>query len=476
MTLSNQLMKFLLFAALIINIHCRLAIFSPELLRNKFSGQKHDMPYVVAHYGHVPFGKTLMGSLYYASPHDGCSTLDRSDMNWVQRQNENDPDNIPIVFVDRGNCTFVTKTKMAQLVGAKMVIIADNKDGEDLHSIIMADDGNGGTISIPTVMIGKSDADIIRNFIKENQNKPVTIVASFPQANDVNDVSAEFWFSSSDNSAYKFITNFEPYIEKIDQDAVTIKPHYVLWYCAECKSAGFTSAQSNCLSAGRYCAPDPDGQGPAQGSTVVLEDLRQICIYDDLGQKQWWRYATKFGEHCLDWKDEEGCSETAMKAAGFNDDDKQTVIKCMNNSFGGGSPNYAISENIKLQKEMSAYGDSGIQYWPSLTINHVPYKGEMTPGIKVVEAICAKFNPDKPDFCLELTAANISDSDDASTHYLAIFFILLGLVVVLLLMLYFYKRMMRREMTKEMSIQISQMVSQYFALNEGKAIKGSDNL
>jgi len=129
---------------------------------------------------------------------------------------------------------------------------------------------------------------------------------------------------------------------------------------------------------------------------------------------------------------------------------------------------------------MDAYGDSGIQYWPSLTVNHVPYKGDLTPGIKVAEAICDKFNPEKPDFCVEINKEYIEDtgnSGDASSHYLAIFFILLAMVVILLLMLYFYKRMMRREMTKEMSIQISQMVSQYFALNEGKAGKGGvDNL
>ena len=31
---------------------------------------------------------------------------------------------------------------------------------------------------------------------------------------------------------------------------------------------------ANCVSHGRYCAPDPDDEGPATGRNVVLEDLR----------------------------------------------------------------------------------------------------------------------------------------------------------------------------------------------------------
>ena len=66
--------------------------------------------------------------------------------------------------------------------------------------------------------------------------------------------------------------------------------------------------------------------------------------------------------------------------------------------------------------------------------------------------------------------------NDSDTHYLSIFFILIGMIIILVLMLYLYKRMMRREMTKDMSIQISQMVSQYFALNEDGRKGKADNL
>ena len=92
----------------------------------------------------------------------------------------------------------------------------------------------------------------------------------------------------------------------------------------------------------------------------------------------------------------------------------------------------------------------------------------------MAEAICDKFSV-RPQLCDNLDPPGYMENDP-DTHYLAIFLILAGMIIILFLMLYFYKRMMRREMTKDMSIQISQMVSQYFALNEDGRKGKADNL
>jgi Na+/proline symporter len=82
----------------------------------------------------------------------------------------------------------------------------------------------------------------------------------------------------------------------------------------------------------------------------------------------------------------------------------------------------------------------------------------------VAEAICEKYT-DKPDFCNEIEGKYHSIFDvNSQTHYFAVFVIILVMVLVLLGMLYCYKRMMRREMTKEMNIQISQMQSLGYTL------------
>ena len=73
---------------------------------------------------------------------------------------------------------------------------------------------------------------------------------------NVTDVSTQFWFSSSDNQAYDFIKDFSDYADQFG-DSIKFTPHYVIWYCAGCRNSGYTKPEPNCLSAGRFCAPDP---------------------------------------------------------------------------------------------------------------------------------------------------------------------------------------------------------------------------
>ena len=47
------------------------------------------------------------------------------------------------VLVERGNCTFVTKAKHAQTLGANMVVIVDSLE-EHSENLVMSDDGFGG--------------------------------------------------------------------------------------------------------------------------------------------------------------------------------------------------------------------------------------------------------------------------------------------------------------------------------------------
>jgi len=57
-------------------------------------------------------------------------------------------------MVNRGTCTFVAKVKHAQDLGAIATVIIDNKN-ENIDNIVMSDDGNGASINIPSVLIGK---------------------------------------------------------------------------------------------------------------------------------------------------------------------------------------------------------------------------------------------------------------------------------------------------------------------------------
>jgi len=73
-------------------------------------------------------------------------------------------------MVDRGNCTFVTKTRNVQALGGHLALIVNNNDKEDIKDIIMVDDGTGQDIYIQAVLISRKDGEKIKLFIKDNEN------------------------------------------------------------------------------------------------------------------------------------------------------------------------------------------------------------------------------------------------------------------------------------------------------------------
>ena len=75
----------------------------------------------------------------------------------------------PMVLIDRGNCSFVTKVHNVEKVYGRAAIIINNND-DDVRNIIMSDDGTGEDITIPAVLINKREGDLIKKFYLDNQN------------------------------------------------------------------------------------------------------------------------------------------------------------------------------------------------------------------------------------------------------------------------------------------------------------------
>ena len=60
------------------------------------------------------------------------------------------------MLLERGDCHFVTKVRNVALNGGKLAIIIDNKN-EDIEGVVMADDGTGAGVQIPSILIGNKD-------------------------------------------------------------------------------------------------------------------------------------------------------------------------------------------------------------------------------------------------------------------------------------------------------------------------------
>ena len=80
--------------------------------------------------------------------------------------------------------------------------------------------------------------------------------------------------------------------------------------------------KAQCINKGRYCAPDPEQDFTVgyDGKQVVIENLRQLCVYkvtnDSKMSWRWWDYVTDFQIRCPMKEKKYGpeCAEEVLKS------------------------------------------------------------------------------------------------------------------------------------------------------------------
>ena len=276
-------------------------------------------------------------------------------------------------MVDRGGCSFVQKVRNAQRSGAAGVVIADNKclcSDKDCVSAnwrdecqpaepIMADDGSGGDISIPSFLMFKVDADEIKAELQANHMVQIEMQWALPKSDDR--VEYDLWTTPSDPISKDFQRKFKALAVALGDHAY-FTPHMYIYDGIKSNCQGFDGENmcfNLCTNNGRYCAADPDDDLDAgiSGADVVLESLRWICIWemvgctDDSVGGQWWNYVTYFLERCSDpdlFINEE-CSKRALSFAGI---DPEIINACIvgNGRVEGKSKNKNVFFVLGKQK------------------------------------------------------------------------------------------------------------------------------
>ena len=231
-----------------------------------------------------------------------------------------------------------------------------------------------------------------------------------------------------------------------------------------------------------------------------MEDLRELCVYQQ-GHNKWWDYMLKF-QNCINqvhakkegFKVEE-CSYQVISEIGM---DKKKIQDCVLDSFGG-NQSFNLADNKLLSKERKLFYEEGIQIWPSLIINNMTYRvkikfkyyfskknikklskiskllnlfilfisktqGNFDPPEGVFEAICNGFDVSPPVCNPEVPSSGLSTGS-------VVAIIIACLSVFMCLMLFIYKRIIRREMAKELQMQVNTAISQYYALNDSRTKK-----
>jgi len=475
-------------------VSSKLQVHIPNSL-SKTDGYEHRE----ALFGIPPYGGSIQQSVIYADD----ELCDPSKLNthggYPERGKDADGKMKPwpspyILFIDRGGCSFVKKVRNAQRTGAAGVIIADincicaeeGKDpvcvpapGEICESTepIMADDGSGSDITIPSFLMFKQDADPIRKELKENHMVRIEMGWSLP--NPDARVEYELWTTPTDKISRDFQHQFKAAAAALGNHAY-FTPHMYVYdgQKAGCEVIdGVSLCQSLCTNNGKYCATDPDNDlsKGISGADVVKESLRRECIWkiygveDGIGE-QWWEYVSQFMHRCdrESYFTNEDCVKDVMSKSNV---DFNRVQKCMSDSGGlEGDVVNTILQSILAEKEAS-----GVVILPATYVNNAALRGALEFAT-VFKAICAGYmKGSEPEVCLKCAHCGIDEYEcvlkgecpgSKGSVSVQLFAISLGVVVVLFgcIGLVQWQRSQR-----QMREQVRGIVAEYMPLDHSKA-------
>ena len=87
-------------------------------------------------------------------------------------ETDSDGDVTPFMIAERGDCSFVKKVRNMENLGVAVAIIIDDQE-ENIENVVMSDDGTGGGIRIPAMLIGKTDGRKLVDFLKRASDKEI---------------------------------------------------------------------------------------------------------------------------------------------------------------------------------------------------------------------------------------------------------------------------------------------------------------
>lgn len=447
-----------------------LIAYSPAQLRDQFRSKygSGSFPGSLGNFGNPPYGTSLVGTVFQPENLDernGCLPL--SPINF----NKDDPDHnsSPILLVDRGECAFVIKVKHAEDIGARLVLIVNNKD-TDIDSIIMTDNGLGGNLKIPAFLISKEDGQAIREYLENPEYQyHVNIAVQFDMNKGTNIVKTWIYSSPTNNKARELIADLSSYLGQFSTDNLDFAHHFVLWYCPDCASKGYRVDNKDCISGGRYCFLDPNEKSDeVNGRNVMLEDLRLMCLFNQTTKKDYkdyLEYHQKYNEMCKESRFlTESCSKDVIEALGVT---YKKIQNCVENSFEGN--NSAIDDNHAMRAEREHIFENFMPFEPAFVINDQLYRGDLEAEV-IFQAICSGYGWGlEPKFCKtessEESSEKSSEKESGTNKGLIIVAVIICILLIVAILVV-YRAIVKKDLNRDMKVQVNNAVAQYFQMVE----------
>lgn len=299
-----------------------------------------------------------------------------------------------ILLAHRGGCTFLVKALKAQRLGATALLLVDNRE-EELEYVHMVDPSHSEMLRIPILLISKPDGMLLETALQTaepvvlrlNLNQPLT-----------SSVSLKLLLSADSYIVLKFLDGFQAFVTRFTRSELQFQPFYALYFDINCRKQNFTEcANRDCIGNGRYCSKDSWDLGEEGGRDVVVESLRQICLWRYTltleSSALWFAYVSRFGEKCLKGTFSEECSKSVLSEL---DIPLEAVDTCVAQSVEAGG-DLQTSENLVLNEETSKLSHLHITKLPGLAVNNEEYRG-LWEVETVQELICAQYG-EAPKAC-----------------------------------------------------------------------------
>jgi len=455
----------------------QIRVMTPDWLVRQFTESMGRIDGSTATFGAPFYGDRVLGRLVYGESrlnHSHCVEEDYDvpkPVEFASSASSNEQVRlINIIMVRRGKCSFTTKVKVAYEKGAHAVLIVDREDSDltskDMANIIVADDGFGDKIHIPSVLISKMDG---RKLIQAAGRTQVVVELAWDlPTNHV--VNTDLWMSSASRESNKFLKEFAAKRRTLNA-VVNFQPHYAVFGIDGTDPQIYNDLCSD--ETGQYCAEDPDGVGPITGKEVLREDVRQLCMHmihkvarassSEIGSHvveyaaQYWDYMERLGESCpLDAPNPQDrfgleCSTKLMKQVGVDIPRVEDCVRANTTAY------------LKKEREHPAWSPR------ALRINGWRYSGILDADL-VTRAICSGFIT-VPSECKSLITARdptipfFEKVEVKGVSFMQMMTWLLGVTLVIFAGLLLYKRYLKKEMRttlrEEVMLEVQAQMGQY---------------
>jgi hypothetical protein len=425
-------------------------------------------------------------------------------------EEKNTVDEVPIIMVDRGNCSFVTKVRNVQEAGGHLALIVNNNPLQHIEEVFMADDGKGIDLVIPGIMITYHEGEILKNFYRKNKDNPdvlnsIRLEVDFEMENRTNVVKLDLFVSSESEKFYEVLNDINTHLVDL-KDLIDLNVYYIstLSYMNHNNHMGNLvelKDVKDCYASGRQCHYASGKFGVFDGRVFLDEDVRQKCILKYSKEKKdieiYLNYMNNFYKNCVNATN---FFTNNVKSSNFNADCSSKVMlenklpvdmisQCYFNSFNiteqikekvnknknlNNFDNKEIeeikiyAENILLENDKKKKMDNLISFLPAINVNNRNFWGSWTKD-NIIEDICASFLK-KPQICYD---EGYFKNDDSGYSFKSMFMLYLVLMITNLIIFLICRKMIRRNIVEriestDINHKINTVVTSYLALRDNK--------